>query len=207
MTVPFHEVQFPPGISYGARGGPGFNTTVLMLASGQERRNQNWSRSRGQWDVAHGVKTEEQFAEILKFFYARRGKAFGFRFKDWSDYQLPFPGETRPTLMTTNGSTNTVQIVKVYGDGAATYTRTIYKPVSGSISLYNNGVLTTDYSVSYTTGVITLGATLAATTGRAITISCEFDVPVRFDTDQMQASIDELDSFTWGQIPLIELRL
>ena len=34
----FHEVQFPPDISYGASGGPGYSTTVVTTVSGHERR-------------------------------------------------------------------------------------------------------------------------------------------------------------------------
>src|SRR4051812_33839942 len=89
MTTPFHEVQFPTGISYGAIGGPGFNTTILPLASGYEKRNQNWERARGEWDVAHGLRTQAELNLLKSFFYARRGRLFGFRFKDWIDYRLP----------------------------------------------------------------------------------------------------------------------
>ena len=112
MTVSFHEVQFPVSISYGASGGPGFNTTVMTLGSGFERRNQNWTLSRATYDVAHGLKTQAELDVLIKFFYARRGQAFGFRYKDWSDYHLPNVGEAIPALMTTNGGvTTTVQIV------------------------------------------------------------------------------------------------
>jgi hypothetical protein len=40
-----------------------------------------------------------------------------------------------------------------------------------------------------------------------LTIATDFDVPVRFDSDQMQFDINELDSHTWQQITLTELRL
>ncbi len=83
----FHEVQFPPDISYGASGGPGYSTTVVTTVSGHERRNANWAMARGRWNVAHGLKKREQVAELIAFFRARRGRAYGFRFKDWTDYQ------------------------------------------------------------------------------------------------------------------------
>ena len=31
--------------------------------------------------------------------------------------------------------------------------------------------------------------------------------PVRFDIDQMKVSINDYDNFSWGQIPLIEVRV
>ena len=211
-STAFHEIQFPPNISYGASGGPGFKTTVLSLASGFEKRNMDWSLARAKYDVAHGLKTQEQLNELLKFFYARRGRAFGFRYKDWTDYRAPYwdtvAGDTEPLIafFTTDGATATFQLFKPYSDGVATYVRPIRKPVAGTVHLIDNGAPFSDWSVDTTTGLVTLGHTTAITTGHVISGSCEFDVPVRFDTDEMKTSIEDFDNFTWGQIPLIEVR-
>jgi len=83
----FHEVPFPPDIFYVASGAPGSSTTVVTTVSGHERRNANWAMARGRWNVAHGLKKREQVAELIVFFRARRGRAFGFRFNDWTDHQ------------------------------------------------------------------------------------------------------------------------
>ena len=83
----FHEVRFPDNIAYGATGGPEFATTVVATGSGHEKRNVNWSEARGRWDVASGLKKQAQIDELIAFFRARRGKAYGFRFKDWTDYR------------------------------------------------------------------------------------------------------------------------
>ena len=83
----FHEVRFPDNIAYGATGGPEFATTVVATGSGHEKRNVNWSEARGRWDVASGLKKQAQIDELIAFFRARRGKAYGFRFKDWTDYK------------------------------------------------------------------------------------------------------------------------
>lgn len=208
----FHEVQFPVGISQGAVGGPRFNTSVLILSSGAEHRNVNWANQRGEWDVSHGLKTQEQVNILLAFFYARRGKAYGFRYKDWSDYRNPrwrtTPGDIDPLplMFNTNGTLATFQLVKVYGDSAAVFVRSIYKPVAGSLQLYNNGTPTTDFSVDTTTGIVTLGATTAATSGHAITGYFEFDVPVRFDTDDMKLTTTTTENFAWNPIPIVETR-
>src|SRR3569623_2959053 len=91
MTIAsFVEVQFPPTISCGAKGGPAFSTSVLELASGVEQRNVNWSRERPKYDISTGLRDAADFNAYAKFFYARMGKALGFRFKDWSDYRCPF---------------------------------------------------------------------------------------------------------------------
>jgi uncharacterized protein (TIGR02217 family) len=212
MSSSFHEIQFPPSISQGAVGGPRFSTTVLTLSSGAEHRNINWAQQRGEWDVSHGLKTQEQIDQLLAFFYARRGKAYGFRFKDWSDYRLPrwrtLPGDIDPlpVFFTTNGSTASFQLVKTYTDAGGSFVRPIYKPVAGTLQLYNNGVATSDYTVNTTTGIVTLGNTTKATTGHLITGYCEFDVPARFDTDDMKITVTTTEIFQWGPISVVETR-
>ncbi len=113
----FHEVQFPPDISYGASGGPGYSTTVITTVSGHERRNANWADARG-WNVAHGLKKREQVAELIAFFRARRGRAYGFRFKDWTDYQA-----LAQSLGVGDGATTSFQLVKHYASGGELETR------------------------------------------------------------------------------------
>ena len=202
----FHEVQFPPQISYGAAGGPVFHTTVMVMSSGLDKRNQDWSLSKMTYDVSQGLKTQAELNLLLKFFYARRGKAYGFRFKDWADYQLPFPGDALPTLYTTNGGTGqTFQLTKVYGDAGSTYTRNIVKPVAGTLALWAAGVVTHDWTVDTTTGIVTLGTSFNGSNHVDITGSCQFDVPVRFDTDEMKVTLNDFNNFTWGQIPVVEL--
>jgi uncharacterized protein (TIGR02217 family) len=144
---------------------------------------------------------------LVNFFYARRGKAYGFRFKDWADFQSPFPGSGRPTLFTTNGgSTTTFQLVKVYGDSANSYTRVISKPVTSTLLLYDNGVPTSSFSVDTATGIVTLTGSLATSSGHIVTGQCEFDVPVRFDVDDLKVQMKDYNVYDWSNIRLVEVR-
>lgn len=206
MSGTFHEVQFPTAISYGAVGGPGFKTTILSLAGGYEKRNIEWSRARARYDVAHALKTQADLDTLIAFFYARKGRAYGFRFQDWSDYQLPNPEDALPVLFTTNGTTSTFQLTKVYADTWNNYVRTIVKPQAGTLQLFISGSPITGWTVDTTTGIVTLPSAIYTTTGEAITGSCQFDTPVRFDTDELKARIDDYQIYTWGQIPLVEVR-
>jgi uncharacterized protein (TIGR02217 family) len=45
--------------------------------------------------------------------------------------------------------------------------------------------------------------------GNGVTVSAdfEFDVPVRFDTDQMEITIETYDLARWAEIPVVEIRL
>ena len=54
MAVAFHEVQFPPDISYDVTGGPEYSTDTVVTSSGYEQRNINWSQAKGKYQAAHG---------------------------------------------------------------------------------------------------------------------------------------------------------
>ena len=191
----FEEIQFPTDISYGATGGPMFLTDVVATVSGHEQRNSRWSQSRAKYNVASGIKTEEQWHALIAFFRARRGKAVGFRFKDWSDYKA----ENQPL---NNISGNDYQMIKQYSSGSVAVEREITKPVAGTIKLYEDSILqASGWSVDTTTGIIS--TSLPGT----LTVDFEFDVSVRFDTDEMAISVDSFDAGNWSSIPLIEVRI
>jgi uncharacterized protein (TIGR02217 family) len=115
----FHEVRFPDNIAYGATGGPEFATTVVATGAGHEKRNVNWSEARGRWDVASGLKKQAQIDELIAFFRARRGRAYGFRFKDWTDYKA-----TGQLLGTGDDAQTQFQLVKHYPSGSVIEIRT-----------------------------------------------------------------------------------
>lgn len=204
----FDEVQFPPEISYGSKGGPNFKTTVTALESGFEKRNQNWQRPRWQFEAVHGVKTPEQAKAISDFFIGRRGKAYGFRFKDWADYQI-----SGQQFAVADGVSRSFQLRKSY-DSARPYVRDIVKPVPDSILALIVGSAPmvgipqfpgTHFSTDWTTGIVTFAVAPAA--GRVIScVYAEFDVPVRFDTDLAEFTHDTWNTSTWSSIPLVEIR-
>jgi uncharacterized protein (TIGR02217 family) len=197
----FHEVRFPDSIAYGATGGPEFATTVVVTGAGHERRNVTWAEARGRWDVGSGFKNQQQLDELLAFFRARRGRAYGFRFKGWTDYRA-----VGQLLGTGDGANKAFQLVKRYPSGGVIEVRTITKPVAGTVRVYKDGVeQLAGRSVDVTTGVVTFTAAPAA--GVAITADCESDVPVRFDTDHMAVTIETFRLHRWQQIPIVELRI
>ncbi len=191
----FVETQFPTDISYGANGGPMFMTDVVTTVSGHEQRNSKWSQARARYNAASGVKTETQWQVLIAFFRARRGKAVGFRFKDWSDFKA-----VNQPLQSLGG--DEYQLVKRYVSGAVVSERIISKPVAGTVKLYKNSILQlSGWSVDTATGIIT-----TAHTG-TLTVDFEFDVPVRFDTDELGLSMDSFNAGSWNNIPLIEVRV
>jgi uncharacterized protein (TIGR02217 family) len=197
----FHEIRFPDDIAYGASGGPEFATTIVTMASGFEQRNINWQAARGRWDVASGLKKQAQLDTLLAFFRGRKGRAHGFRFKDWSDFRA-----TGQLIGTGDGTNKTFQLVKNYSSGAGSESRIIKKPVSGTTKIYLNGVqLTSGWSISSSTGLVTINT--APSNGVPVTADFEFDVPVRFDTDRMAVTIEFFNLHQWSGIPIVEIRV
>lgn len=197
----FVETRFPTDIAYGSAGGPQYSTDIVITHGGYEQRNINWSQARARYNVAHGVKSQEQLQALISFFRARKGKADGFRFKDWTDYQA-----SGQSLGTGNGVRTQFQLVKHYDSAGVNELRTITKPVEGTVGVYLAGVeQSTGFTINHATGVVTFST--APASGLAVTADFEFDVPVRFDTDRLSATLDGYGSHSWHDIPLVEIRV
>jgi uncharacterized protein (TIGR02217 family) len=195
----FDDVRLPEEVERGATGGPRFQTSITVLATGAEQRNVDWSTQRARWELSYGVQTKEDFNDVIKFFYARQGRARGFRFKDWSDFEA-----VTQNLGTGTGVLTTFQLVKKY-TSVVTYTRNITRPVSGTVSIFLDGVLqVSGVSVNYATGLVTF--TAAPGVGVVVTATFEFDVPVRFDTDELQLRLETFDAAAIESLPVVELR-
>ncbi|MDP3959901.1 MAG: DUF2460 domain-containing protein [Pseudorhodobacter sp.] len=205
----FHEVRFPDNISRGARGGPERRTQVVELASGDEERNASWANSRRRYDVAYGIRRADDLAAVVAFFEARNGRLHGFRYKDWADYKSSLPSQavapTDQQIGTGTGSQHSFQLAKRYTSGAQTWVRTIAKPVAGTVRVALGMVeQLSGWTVDSTTGLITF--TTAPAGGVIVRAGFEFDVPVRFDSDTLDVTLDfeRLGSIT--AIPLLEIR-
>lgn len=202
----FRDVSFPSLLAEGAEGGPTFSTAVVESSGGREQRIGNWAAGRARWNVGTGIKSEADYATILAFFRIMQGKLHSFRFKDWSDYTL-----TRQAIGTTNGSLATWQVYKRYTSGGINVDRPLTKLVSGTVLVWVNGVARTagvggtQYQVNLLTGLITLGATLAALSSAAIEVQAEFDVPCRFDTDALPVRLTAFQIGEFPEIPIVEL--
>ncbi len=201
--------QFPSAISYGAKGGPNWRTKVVEHTSGDEQRVIEWSKTRGRYDVGHTIKTEAQLHELITFFNVVRGRAHGFRFKDWMDYRASVDGTFQTIGTVTVALETSWQTIKTYSNAGGSYVRTINKPVNNStFVLKDNGTIktiTTQYTVDWTTGIITLLYT--PTSGHVLTAYYEFDVPARFDTDWLEATIEAYNNSNWPSIPIVEIRI
>ena len=95
--------------------------------------------------------------------------------------------------------------MKRYTSGAQTWTRTITKPVAGTLLVALNGVnQASGWTVDALTGIVTF--TVAPGNGVAVSAGFEFDVPVRFDSETMDVTLDFERLGSIDSIPLVELR-
>lgn len=203
MTLDFHEIQFPPNISRGTRGGPERKTQIVVGANGRETRNQQWAQSRRKYNAAKGVRGINDLYAVLEFFEERRGRLTGFRWKDWSDFKSCPPDDALTAqdqvLGIGDGAQTTFQLVKTYGGSFNPYERQIKKPVAGTIAVAVDGnELQGGFQIDTATGLLSfmeppgLGSTISA--------GFEFDVPVRFDADYIEV---DLEAARLGSVPAI----
>lgn len=202
----FMEERFPDCVSFGSSGGPGFSTNVVEFDSGIVSTNAEWDQLRARYTVSFENTPPDEMKLVEDFFYTAKGKAIGFRFKDWKDYQI-----VQQNIGVGDGTTTSFQLFKRYVSGNQYYDRVIKKPLKVStdgtdFALTIDDVLQTlngDFFVNESTGEITFFA--APSEGSIIKVDYgEFDVPVRFDTDELDISFDEFRQLSL-EIPLIEI--
>ena len=205
----FHDVRFPKNISFGARGGPERRTQVVTLDSGREERNASWADSRRSYDASYGIRSADQIAAVVAFFEARSARLHAFRWKDWSDWRSGLPSlpvtPTDQALGAGDGAATVFPLVKRYTSGPTTYTRDITKPVAGTVLVALDGVAqATGWSVDPLTGLVTFENPPGA--GVAVAAGFEFDVPVRFDSDRLDLTMNVPHAHSIPSIPIIEVR-
>lgn len=198
----FLAEPFPDCVSFGAIGGPGFQTDVVIYGSGNESRSDNWSQARGQWEVAHNATLPANYNPLIAHFRNAKGKARAFPFKDWTDFSTVGGTGIFTAVVAGSPATTVYQLTKRYTTGSATIDRFIYLPKNGTI-IVSGG---TGVSISYTTGIVTVASgTPTAWTG-------EFYVPARYDIDEMRGEIVDRQAhganliMNWGSIPIVETR-
>lgn len=208
----FHEIRFPANLSLGSVGGPERRTDVVTLANGFEERNQPWADSRRRYAAGAGLRTLDDIEMLVSFFEARRGRMHGFRWKDWSDYkscrpsQHPSPNDQ--LIGTGDGVQVTFALSKTYRSGEQTYTRLISKPVAGTVVAAvarDPKIETLEFSVDVARGEITFA--VPPDIGVSVSAGFEFDVPVRFDTDQIMSSMSSFQAGEVPDVPVLEVRV
>ncbi|TMV90118.1 TIGR02217 family protein [Thioclava sp. BHET1] len=208
----FHDIRFPANLSFGSVGGPERRTEIVTLSNGFEERNSPWAHSRRRYDAGVGLRSLDDVARLLAFFEARGGQLHGFRWKDWADYKSCAPlsevhYEDQP-IGEGDGVTRRFQLAKTYESGGVRYTRPILKPVAGTVKAGVQGAYqaeAVDWELDTGSGIVTFYDPPGE--GAIITAGFEFDVPVRFDADAIQVSVQSFQAGEMPQVPIVEVRI
>ncbi len=201
----FHEVSLPARLAFGSTGGVERRTEIVTLANGFERRSTPWAHGRRRYLIGAGLRSLADMAALTAFFEARRGRLYGFRFRDFADFRSgsgePGPGDQ--ALGDGNGVQTVFQLMRAYGD----YARVIRKPMAASVRVAVDGVElgVGAFSVDTATGEVTLAT--APDQGVAVTAGFLFDTPVRFDSDRIDVTLESFDAGRVAAVPLIEIRI
>ncbi len=203
----FHEVRLPARLAFGSTGGVERRTEITTLGSGFERRSTPWAMGRRRYLIGANLRSLEDMAALTAFFEARRGRLYGFRFRDFADFQSCAPGGTvtasDQAIGIGDGTRRTFGLVKAYGD----VSRAISKPVEGSVTVAVGEVVLAGsaFAIDAVTGLVTLAVAPGA--GVAVTAGFVFDVPVRFDADRIEVTLETFGAGRMAAVPLIEVRV
>jgi uncharacterized protein (TIGR02217 family) len=210
----FHEIRFPTDIARGAQGGPERRTDVVVLGSGFEERNARWADSRRSYNAGYGVKSLDDLNAVIAFFEERRGRLYGFRWRDHVDWKSCVPSGAVTALDEVIGMGDSArvafQLSKTYGSAYAPWQRVIKKPVAGSVRLAVDGLEVeagTAFAIDVASGVVTFQPGYVPADGAEVTAGFEFDVPVRFDTDRLEINLQGFRHGAIPHIPVVEVRL
>jgi uncharacterized protein (TIGR02217 family) len=207
----FHETRLPARLAFGCTGGVERRTQVTTLGSGFERRSSPWAQGRRRYLIGTATRPLDDAAELVAFFEARRGRLYGFRFRDPADCKSCPPSATPAAsdqaLGVGDGARKVFALCKTYGAGATAVVRPIAKPVAGTVKVAVNGValLAAAFAVDTATGLVTL--VTAPGVGASVTAGFEFDTPVRFDGDRIDVTLESFNAARVGAVALVEVRV
>lgn len=145
----FIEARLPTCIGFGAVMGPQFQTDVVIVNSGNESRNIDWEHARLKCNVGYRNRGQDDTDQLIAFFRSVKGRAHGFRMRDWSDWQVT---QDRSVLIPL--SISAYQLAKSYVTSGLSEVRPIRKPVPGTVQLFKNGQPIAG-TLDTTTGIVT----------------------------------------------------
>ncbi len=227
-------VRLNENVERGALGGARFNTSILPMDSGFEKRNINWSVPISEFDIGFGLLLKFQVDpsdvqidvdELINFFYIVQGQGHSFRMKDWSDFEIGYEngstaGISPQLLGLGNGVATDFQIFKRYSFGGQTFDRTGLTKIVDNIKLVvtdegtvvDEGVAGDEFTLDADRGLIKFNTAPLATGGTGpggvhlLEFRCEFDNHVRLNTDDLKINMEMFNAGSWPNIPVIELR-
>ena len=165
-----------------------YSTSIVAADGGEEDRNANWTAARRTWRLEAGRLTDDLVETLEMHFHMTRGAWKTFLLKDRLDFDhwQVSTDTSAIQIAAGDGSETDFPIVKLYGSGADQRSRTITNPISGTVTIWLEGILQTEgseYTIDYDTGIVTFASPPGPS--RPITATFQFRVRVRFASDKL----------------------
>ena len=178
------DAYLAPCPGYGWEITPVFRTLITDLQNGDEYRNAEWIECRHRATAPFLNISKDAYREIKRMFLVCRGMVHAFRFEDELDNTA-----TNEVFGAGDGTTDEFQLLKVSEADGVEYQRNVYAIRIGSVpTITVDGVPTTAFTVNYRTGKVLFDTPPAL--NAVLRWSSEFDLWVRFATDQIPFSLD-----------------
>lgn len=195
-----------PCPGYGWTGGGEFQTRIVEMSNGRERRNANWSQPRHRYNTPFNNISKVAYREIKSMHMVARGQLHAFLFRDELDYEAD-----DELFGVGDGVTTEYPLSKLSVQDGVPYQRLVhalYAPEDdGSAQqvtpvITANGVPTVAFAVDYERGVVVF--TPAPGNGVVLRWSGVFSMWVRFAQDYLPFSLDNPNA-TNGSVDLLEV--
>jgi uncharacterized protein (TIGR02217 family) len=192
------DAYLAPCPGYGWDITPVFKTLISELQNGDEYRNAEWIECRHRATAPFLNISKDAYREIKRMFLVCRGMAYVFRFVDELDNEA-----TNEIFAVGDSATDEFQLCKISIADGVEYQRNVYAIRIGSVPTVTvDGTPTTAFTINYRTGKVLFDSPPAL--NAVLRWSGEFDLWVRFATDEIPFSLDNPDA-TNGSVILWEV--
>lgn len=183
------NVELPDSVQQGAQTIIDDPIDIITGDSGLEARRQHSPDRRiRRYQIEYRVYSKTEMYAVQKL-YDTNGRTIGFLHHDWADDTA-----TAENIGTGDGSTLTFNLTKTSITSARSLVRRITRPVSTGLTIYVDGVASIFASVG-ALGVVTFTMGHAPASGKAVTWTGTYRIPVRFDS-QLNISATTEDCFS-----------
>lgn len=199
MTDNSYIDEFLDGcFAYGFEGGPVFNTQIIELQNGREKRNAMWAEHKHKYNGSFlNIKTE-QYRKIKQMHLVARGRLKAFKIIDPLDNFA-----VNQNFAQGNGVNNKFQLSTTSSIAGVSYTRGVYGIIANNnFKILVNNILVDNYTVDTKRGTITFNN--PPEEGSILTWSGNFFIWVRFEQDDLPFTLDN-PNLTNGAVTLIEV--
>lgn len=209
-----YDVVFPKCIGFGSSATYQYAADLFEAVSGRSVTVSYWAQHKRAWNIATGIKTDEDFEQFLDFFHAFKGPENTFLFQDRFDKSSAAPGASitnlDQTLGTATASQTDFQLSKTRTKDGASTKYNVYRPDESTVVVAVDGapqVVTTDYTIE-SGGIIRFVTPM--TGGEVVTAGFEYNLKAQFGRAEFQVlAPNKTDGDTFylqGTIPIFEVR-